>query len=110
MKDFIPNDYLTVQMDFNDEIELFSTITHKATIRGAFFTEFDSKTTVSVYAPTGRMIANVKDRQQGILRFEVMQEGLYKFKIQALKPCKVTLALELPIEEDYDDIHEDLLL
>ena len=26
------------------------------------------------------------------------------------QPCSVTIALHLPVMEDYDDIHEDLLL
>ena len=68
------------------------------------------KVTVQVFSPQGRPLVNVRERQQGIIRFDSKQPGLYTFKITAMQPCKVTLALETPVEENFDDIHEDLLL
>jgi len=62
MKDFEPNDYLTVKLDKDDDIELFAQINHLSLIRGAFFTDYDSRVTVSVYTPSGRLFINIRER------------------------------------------------
>lgn len=69
MKDFLPNDYMTVALQKNDEIEFFAEIHHATQIRAAFFTEMDSTVSIAVFSPTGKMLNLKKQRQQGILNF-----------------------------------------
>ena len=110
MKDFLPNDYMTVALQKNDDIELFAQITHETNIRAAFFTEMDSSVSVGVFAPTGRMLNLKKEKQQGIISFKAAGPGLYKFRLESKNPCRATLAIQLPVEENFDDIHQELLL
>ena len=35
--------------------------------------------------------------------------GAYKFRLQTVKQCAVTLALEMAVEEDFDDFGEHIL-
>ena len=60
--------------------------------------------------PSGRQVYTNKDHQQGIIRFPVKQEGLYRFIVSSYVPCQATLVLQLPSEENFDDLHEDTLL
>ena len=110
MRNFSPNDYLTVQLQKSDEIDLYAHVVATAHIKGAFFTEVDKKVTVNIYGPSGKLLDYTTERQQGIIEFTADVPGLHKIMVKAKQPCSVTLALHLPVMEDYDDIHEDLLL
>lgn len=55
MKDFVPNDYVTIKLNDDDSIDLFANIQGAAAVRGAFFTEPDKRVTVSITGPSGRV-------------------------------------------------------
>ena len=83
MKDFAPNDYLTLQLQKSDSIDLFSLISHREPVKGAFFTDYDKTISVQVVDPSGRQVYANRDHQQGIIRFSVKQEGLYRFVVSS---------------------------
>ena len=110
MQGFVPNDYVTVNLLPGDRIDLFSEFSivgHRQ--RGAYFTDHNSIATLQVYDPVGNPIVSTIKRQQGVILFDVRMAGAYKFRLQTVKQCAVTLALEMAVEEDFDDFGEHIL-
>jgi len=63
MQGFIPNDYVTVNLQPGDRIDLyseFSIVGHKQ--RGAYFTDHNSIATLQVYDPVGNPIVSTIKR------------------------------------------------
>ena len=62
MRNFIPNDYLTVQLYNTDKIDLYAHVVSASHIKGAFFTEVDKRVTVNIFGPTGQRLDFTKER------------------------------------------------